>query len=114
MKHAVKRIHFIGLGGSGMSGIAEVLHNLGYEISGSDLADSATLRRLAGLGLRTFVGHDAAHLSHVDAVVTSTAVRDDNPEVQAARLAPMRNWARATTSWSRPMSPTRPSSICCR
>jgi UDP-N-acetylmuramate--alanine ligase len=85
MKHAVKRIHFIGLGGSGMSGIAEVLHNLGYEISGSDLADSATLRRLAGLGLRTFVGHDAAHLSHVDAVVTSTAVRDDNPEVQAAR-----------------------------
>jgi UDP-N-acetylmuramate--alanine ligase len=85
MKHAVKRIHFIGLGGSGMSGIAEVLHNLGYEISGSDLADSATLRRLAGLGIRTFVGHDAAHLSHVDAVVTSTAVRDDNPEVQAAR-----------------------------
>jgi UDP-N-acetylmuramate--alanine ligase len=85
MKHAVKRIHFIGLGGSGMSGIAEVLHNLGYEISGSDLADSATLRRLAGLGIRTFVGHDAAHLSHVDAVVTSTAVRADNPEVQAAR-----------------------------
>jgi len=85
MKHAVKCIHFIGLGGSGMSGIAEVLHNLGYEISGSDLADSATLRRLAGLGIRTFVGHDAAHLSHVDAVVTSTAVRDDNPEVQAAR-----------------------------
>ena len=86
MKHAVKRIHFIGLGGSGMSGIAEVLHNLGYEISGSDLADSATLRRLAGLGIQTFVGHDAAHLSRVDAVVTSTAVRADNPEVQAARL----------------------------
>ncbi|MEI7784599.1 MAG: UDP-N-acetylmuramate--L-alanine ligase [Betaproteobacteria bacterium] len=85
MKHAVKRIHFIGLGGSGMSGIAEVLHNLGYEISGSDLADGATLRRLAGLGIRTFVGHDAAHLSHVDAVVTSTAVRGDNPEVLAAR-----------------------------
>ncbi len=68
-----------------MSGIAEVLHNLGYEISGSDLADSATLRRLAGLGIQTFVGHDAAHLRHVDAVVTSTAVRPDNPEVQAAR-----------------------------
>ncbi|MFM7341371.1 MAG: Mur ligase domain-containing protein, partial [Betaproteobacteria bacterium] len=50
MKHAVQRIHFIGLGGSGMSGIAEVLHNLGYRISGSDLSDSATLRRLAGLG----------------------------------------------------------------
>jgi UDP-N-acetylmuramate--alanine ligase len=85
MKHAVKRIHFIGLGGSGMSGIAEVLHNLGYVISGSDLADSATLRRLARLGIRTFVGHDAAHLSQADAVVTSTAVKPDNPEVLSAR-----------------------------
>jgi UDP-N-acetylmuramate--alanine ligase len=85
MKHAVKRIHFIGLGGSGMSGIAEVLHNLGYVVSGSDLADSATLRRLAGLGIRTFVGHDAANLDSVDAVVTSTAVKPDNPEVIAAR-----------------------------
>lgn len=85
MKHAVKRIHFIGLGGSGMSGIAEVLHNLGYQISGSDLADSATLRRLSGLGIRTFVGHAAANLASVDAVVTSTAVKSDNPEVRAAR-----------------------------
>ena len=85
MKHAVKHIHFIGLGGSGMSGIAEVLHNLGYVISGSDLADSATLRRLAGLGIQTFVGHAAGNLASVDAVVTSTAVRADNPEVLAAR-----------------------------
>jgi UDP-N-acetylmuramate--alanine ligase len=85
MKHAVKRIHFIGLGGSGMSGIAEVLHNLGYVVSGSDLANSATLRRLGGLGIRTFVGHDAANLDCVDAVVTSTAVKPDNPEVLAAR-----------------------------
>ena len=85
MKHAVKHIHFIGLGGSGMSGIAEVLHNLGYVISGSDLADSATLRRLAGLGIKTFVGHAAGNLASVDAVVTSTAVRADNPEVLAAR-----------------------------
>jgi len=85
MKHAVKHIHFIGLGGSGMSGIAEVLHNLGYVISGSDLADSATLRRLAGLGIRTFVGHAAENLATVDAVVTSTAVQADNPEVLAAR-----------------------------
>ena len=85
MKHAVKHIHFIGLGGSGMSGIAEVLHNLGYVISGSDLADSATLRRLAGLGIKTFVGHAAGNLTSVDAVVTSTAVRPDNPEVLAAR-----------------------------
>jgi UDP-N-acetylmuramate--alanine ligase len=85
MKHAVQRIHFIGLGGSGMSGIAEVLHNLGYQISGSDLSDSATLRRLSALGMRTFVGHDAAHLEAVDAVVTSTAVKPDNPEVVQAR-----------------------------
>ena len=85
MKHAVQRIHFIGLGGSGMSGIAEVLHNLGYQISGSDLSDSATLRRLSALGIRTFVGHDAAHLEAVDAVVTSTAVKSDNPEVVQAR-----------------------------
>ena len=85
MKHAIKRIHFIGLGGAGMSGIAEVLHNLGYVISGSDLADSPTLLRLAGLGIKTFVGHDAANLMNVDAVVTSTAVQSDNPEVLAAR-----------------------------
>ncbi len=85
MKHAVKHIHFIGLGGSGMSGIAEVLHNLGYVISGSDLADSATLRRLAGLGIQTFVGHAERNLAEVDAVVTSTAVKPDNPEVVAAR-----------------------------
>jgi len=85
MKHAIKRIHFIGLGGAGMSGIAEVLHNLGYAISGSDLSDSATLQRLAGLGIRTFVGHDASNLADVDAVVTSTAVQADNPEVLAAR-----------------------------
>ena len=85
MKHAIKRIHFIGLGGAGMSGIAEVLHNLGYLISGSDLSDSATLQRLGSLGIKTFVGHDAANLADVDAVVTSTAVQADNPEVLAAR-----------------------------
>ncbi|WP_431098283.1 UDP-N-acetylmuramate--L-alanine ligase [Polaromonas aquatica] len=85
MKHAIKNIHFIGLGGSGMSGIAEVLHNLGYAISGSDLSDSPTLRRLAKLGIKTFVGHAASNLAAVDAVVTSTAVQADNPEVLAAR-----------------------------
>ncbi|WP_399680833.1 UDP-N-acetylmuramate--L-alanine ligase [Xenophilus sp.] len=85
MKHAIRHIHFVGVGGSGMSGIAEVLLNLGYAISGSDLADSATLRRLAGLGIRTFVGHAAAHIEGADAVVTSTAVKPDNPEVVAAR-----------------------------
>jgi len=85
MKHAVHHIHFVGLGGSGMSGIAEVLLNLGYRISGSDLADSPTLRRLAGLGIATHVGHDAANIAGADAVVTSTAVKADNPEVLAAR-----------------------------
>jgi UDP-N-acetylmuramate--alanine ligase len=85
MKHAIKHIHFVGVGGSGMSGIAEVLHNLGYQVSGSDLADSATLRRLAGIGIRTQVGHAAAHVAGADAVVTSTAVKPDNPEVLAAR-----------------------------
>ncbi|MES2910723.1 MAG: Mur ligase domain-containing protein, partial [Pseudomonadota bacterium] len=85
MKHAIKNIHFIGLGGSGMSGIAEVLHNLGYVISGSDLSDSPTLKRLASLGIKTYVGHAAENLATVDAVVTSTAVQADNPEVLAAR-----------------------------
>ena len=85
MKHAIKNIHFIGLGGSGMSGIAEVLHNLGYVISGSDLSDSSTLQRLSGMGIKTFVGHAAINLASVDAVVTSTAVQADNPEVLAAR-----------------------------
>lgn len=85
MKHAIRHIHFVGIGGSGMSGIAEVLSNLGYTISGSDLADSATLKRLASLGIQTFVGHSAEHVSAADAVVTSTAVQADNPEVVRAR-----------------------------
>ncbi len=85
MKHAIKHIHFVGVGGSGMSGIAEVLFNLGYQISGSDLADSATLKRLTSLGIKTFVGHAPANVAGADAVVTSTAVQSDNPEVLAAR-----------------------------
>ena len=85
MKHAIQHIHFVGIGGSGMSGIAEILHNLGYTISGSDLADSATLRRLASLGIQTHVGHDAAHVARAHAVVTSTAVQAGNPEVLRAR-----------------------------
>ncbi len=85
MKHAVKHIHFVGIGGAGMSGIAEILHNLGYTVSGSDLADSASARRLAALGIRVAIGHDAAHIAGAQAVVTSTAVKGDNPEVSAAR-----------------------------
>ncbi|MBV5296566.1 MAG: UDP-N-acetylmuramate--L-alanine ligase [Rhodoferax sp.] len=85
MKHAIKHIHFVGMGGVGMSGIAEILFNLGYTISGSDQADSATLQRLASLGILTFIGHAAAQVEGADAVVTSTAVQAGNPEVQAAR-----------------------------
>jgi UDP-N-acetylmuramate--alanine ligase len=84
MKHAIRHIHFVGIGGSGMSGIAEVLLNLGYAISGSDVSDSAALKRLAGLGIRTYVGHAVEHIAGADAVVTSTAVQADNPEVVAA------------------------------
>jgi UDP-N-acetylmuramate--alanine ligase len=85
MKHAVKHIHFVGIGGAGMSGIAEILHNLGYTVSGSDQSDSATARRLASLGITVHIGHEAAHIEGAEAVVTSTAVKGDNPEVIAAR-----------------------------
>ena len=85
MKHKVRRIHFVGVGGSGMSGIAEVLANQGYQVSGSDLTESATTKRLADLGVRIAIGHDAANVAKADAIVVSTAVKDDNPEVVAAR-----------------------------
>mgnify|MGYP003603767998 FL=1 len=87
MKHAVKHIHFVGIGGSGMSGIAEILLNLGYTVSGSDLAASSVTKRLAELGIRTFAGHAAEHIQGADVLVTSTAVKADNPEVLAARQA---------------------------
>ena len=79
------QLHFVGIGGIGMSGIAEVLLNLGYSVSGSDLRESETTRRLASLGGRIFVGHAAENLTEADVVVISTAVRKDNPEVVAAR-----------------------------
>ncbi len=85
MKHKVKRVHFVGVGGAGMSGIAEVLATQGYQVSGSDIAASAATRRLAGLGVAIAIGHDAAHVARADAVVVSTAVAPDNPEVVAAR-----------------------------
>jgi UDP-N-acetylmuramate--alanine ligase len=84
MKHAIRHIHFVGIGGAGMSGIAEVLLNQGYRISGSDLGESSVTRRLVALGAEVFVGHDAAHIEGADAIVTSTAVKEDNPEVIAA------------------------------
>jgi UDP-N-acetylmuramate--alanine ligase len=85
MKHKVKHIHFVGIGGAGMSGIAEVLLNLGYRVSGSDVQDSTVTRRLVALGASVAIGHAAGHIGGADCIVTSTAVRGDNPEVIAAR-----------------------------
>ncbi|MDE1980970.1 MAG: UDP-N-acetylmuramate--L-alanine ligase [Betaproteobacteria bacterium] len=96
MKHKVQHVHFVGIGGSGMSGIAEVLLNLGYEVSGSDLGSNAATVRLAGLGAVIWKGHDAAHVEGADAVVVSTAVTGDNPEVVAARAARIPVVPRAT------------------
>jgi UDP-N-acetylmuramate--alanine ligase len=91
MKHAIRHIHFVGIGGAGMSGIAEVLLNLGYTVSGSDLGDTPTTQRLHQLGARIHIGHDALHIQGADCIVTSTAVKPDNPEVLAAqaRLLPV-------------------------
>jgi UDP-N-acetylmuramate--alanine ligase len=85
MKHRIEHIHFVGIGGSGMSGIAEVLLNLGYRISGSDLSQSAVTQRLADLGATISLGHQAENVKGADAIVTSTAVANNNPEVIAAR-----------------------------
>ena len=84
MKNRVKKIHFVGIGGSGMCGIAEVLHNLNFRVSGSDQSPSAVTERLQQAGIRVFHGHRADQVEDVDVVVTSTAVQADNPEVQAA------------------------------
>ncbi len=80
----VKAIHFVGIGGIGMSGIAEVLVNLGFTVSGSDIRDSPTVQRLRELGATVHIGHDPGHVGDVDVVVRSTAVKDDNPECRAA------------------------------
>jgi len=85
MKHKVKNIHFVGIGGSGMSGIAEVLVTLGYKVTGSDLGSNAVTQRLEEMGAKVFQGHAEQNIGNADAVVTSTAVKADNPEVVAAR-----------------------------
>ena len=87
MRHKVKRIHFVGIGGSGMSGIAEVLANLGYTVSGSDISEGPVVRRLRQMGIRIQIGHAAANVENVHAVVVSSAVKPDNPEVVRAREA---------------------------
>ena len=81
----IKRVHFVGIGGAGMNGIAEVLVNQGFDVSGSDLQESRATRRLKELGVRIFIGHDAAFIEDVDVLVVSTAVPASNPEVTAAR-----------------------------
>jgi UDP-N-acetylmuramate--alanine ligase len=86
LPRSIGPIHFVGIGGIGMSGIAEVLHNLGYRVQGSDLADSANVRRLVDLGIPVAVGHDAENLGGAEVVVISSAVKPDNPEVIAARV----------------------------
>ncbi|MBI5937941.1 MAG: UDP-N-acetylmuramate--L-alanine ligase [Betaproteobacteria bacterium] len=95
MKHKVRHVHFVGIGGAGMSGIAEVLLNLGYTVTGSDLGDSAVTRRLAEMGAKVYRGHDAANVQGANVLVTSSAVKADNPEVQAARAAHVPVVARA-------------------
>lgn len=87
MKHILHQIHFVGIGGAGMSGIAEVLLNLGYKVSGSDIAESSTTKRLRECGAEIYIGHDAKNVTSAEAVVISTAVTGDNPEVLAARAA---------------------------
>ena len=87
MRHKVKRIHFVGIGGSGMSGIAEVMMNLGYSVTGSDLSESPPVKRLQSLGATVHIGHAKGNIAGADAVVVSSAVHADNPEVLAAREA---------------------------
>ena len=84
-RQRIKRIHFVGIGGAGMGGIAEVMHNLGYEISGSDLQSNTMTKRLASLGVNVCIGHDAAQIEQCDVVVISTAIPETNPELKAAR-----------------------------
>jgi UDP-N-acetylmuramate--alanine ligase len=85
----IQRVHFVGIGGSGMSGIAEVMLSLGYQVQGSDLKNNAQVQRLCRLGASVFIGHDAANIADADAVVVSSAVDNSNPEVAAAREALM-------------------------
>ncbi len=95
MKHKVHRIHFVGIGGAGMNGIAEVLLSLNYQVSGSDASNNAATRRLAGMGAEVFLGHAAGNMAGADVLVVSSAIKQDNPEVQAARAAHIPVVARA-------------------
>ncbi len=89
MRHTIGLVHFIGIGGIGMSGIAEVLHNLGYRVQGSDQSDGANIQRLRDKGIECFVGHSAENLGEAEVVVVSTAIKKTNPELAAARERPL-------------------------
>ena len=121
MPETIGLVHFIGIGGIGMSGIAEVLKNLGYEVQGSDQAENANVVRLREKGITVHVGHDAANLGEAEVVVVSTAIKKNNPELIAARekllpivrraemLAELMRFRRANGWWSRPTRATAPS-----
>ena len=85
MPLTIGKLHFVGIGGIGMSGIAEVLNAMGYDVQGSDMSDSANVKRLRDQGMKVFVGHDAKHIEDAAIVVVSTAIKADNPELKAAR-----------------------------
>ena len=85
MPETIGLVHFIGIGGIGMSGIAEALHNLGYRVQGSDQAENANVQRLRDKGIRVTIGHDAGNLGDAEVVVVSTAIKNGNPELAAAR-----------------------------
>ena len=87
MPQTIGKIHFVGIGGIGMSGIAEVLHALGYEVQGSDMSESANVERLRAEGIKVFVGHAAENVKDVAIVVISTAIKEENPELKEARAS---------------------------
>ncbi len=97
---SIGTIHFVGIGGIGMSGIAEILHNLGYQVQGSDIGDSANVRRLVEHGIPVQVGHRAENLGSAQVVVISSAVKRDNPEVIAARVAAASRSCAAPRCWA--------------
>ena len=96
---AFPRVHFVGIGGVGMSGIAEVMCTLGYQVSGSDNADTAVTRRLTSLGVSVQRGHAAANVLGTDCVVVSSAIKHDNPELMEARARSASRWCRARRCW---------------
>ena len=92
-------VHFVGIGGIGMSGIAEILHNLGYSVQGSDVAESANTQRLVNLGIPVHIGHRAENIDQAQVIVVSSAIKSENPELQAARQRLLRWKKRRSSRW---------------